>query len=232
MQYKNKKVAKKLLFLVILRYTIIKLDKWDKKGESRMKLSEEEIKKLGIFLQNKRKNLNYTLDDIKQKLEELGQSANTSDVLRIERGERKTPNAILLKNLCKIYGIDVISLFQEIGYLDPERIKTSKIKVYDKLATAFVDPENYLEEIDLNLNGEIIAIKTLKGIILIAKNKNVDNNQNGVFQIEGEYYIRKKSMITSTDFILLDEGSETPIFLNKESDFKELGKVIGKIIYE
>ena len=37
-----------------------------------MKLSEEDIKKLGMLLQNKRKNLDFTLDDVREKLEELG----------------------------------------------------------------------------------------------------------------------------------------------------------------
>ena len=94
-----------------------------------MKLSEEDIKKLGMLLQNKRKNLDFTLDDVREKLEELGQNVNTSDILRIERGERKTPNAILLKNLCRIYNIDVVRLFQEIGYLDIDKKEKKKIKI-------------------------------------------------------------------------------------------------------
>lgn len=197
-----------------------------------MKLSEEDIKKLGILLQNKRRSLNFTLDDVREKLEELGQNANTSDILRIERGERKTPNAILLKNLCKIYSIDVVRLFQEIGYLDIDKKEKKKIKIYNELATAFTNPERYIEEIDLNLNEDIIGIKNNNIITLIEKNRLVENNKNGVYKINTEYFIKKKSMVNQTEFILLGESNEPPIFIKLEDKIQEFGIVIGKIIFE
>lgn len=196
-----------------------------------MKLSEAEIRKLGILLQSKRINLNLTLDQVKEKLLELGLVANTSDVLRLEKGERKIPNAILLKNLCKIYGLDVITLFQEIGYLDIEKTASSKIKVYSKLAIAFDSPEKYLEEIDLNLKRNIIGIKNNNSIILIEKNKKIEENQDGIFKVNGEYYIRKK-ILTPNTIILLGERLEMPIIVSSEENYEELGKVIGKIIFE
>lgn len=197
-----------------------------------MKLSEEDIKKLGILLQNKRRSLNFTLDDVREKLEELGQNANTSDILRIERGERKTPNAILLKNLCKIYSIDVVRLFQEIGYLDIDKKEKKKIKIYNELATAFTNPERYIEEIDLNLNEDIIGIKNNNIITLIEKNRLVENNKNGVYKINTEYFIKKKSMVNQTEFILLGESNEPPIFIKLEDKIQEFGMIIGKIIFE
>lgn len=197
-----------------------------------MKLSEEDIKKLGMLLQNKRKNLDFTLDDVREKLEELGQNVNTSDILRIERGERKTPNAILLKNLCRIYNIDVVRLFQEIGYLDIDKKEKKKIKIYTELTTAFITPERYIEEIDLNLDGDIIGIKNNNIVTLIEKYRLVDNNKNGVYKINTEYSIKKKSMINQNEFILLGEGNEPPIFIKLEDKIKEVGMVIGKIIFE
>ena len=197
-----------------------------------MKLSEEDIKKLGMLLQNKRKNLDFTLDDVREKLEELGQNVNTSDILRIERGERKTPNAILLKNLCRIYNIDVVRLLQEIGYLDIDKKEKKKIKIYTELTTAFITPERYIEEIDLNLDGDIIGIKNNNIVTLIEKYRLVDNNKNGVYKINTEYSIKKKSMINQNEFILLGEGNEPPIFIKLEDKIKEVGMVIGKIIFE
>lgn len=196
-----------------------------------MKLSEREIVKLGVLLQSKRRNLDLTLDQVKEKLLELGLVANTSDILRLERGERKIPNAILLKNLCKIYGLDVITLFQEIGYLDVEKTVSNKIKVYNKLAIAFDSPEKYLEEIDLNLKRNIIGIKTNNSIILIEKNKKIEENQDGIFKVNGEYYLRKK-ILTPNTIILLGENLEIPIIISSEENYQELGKVIGKIIFE
>ncbi len=197
-----------------------------------MKLSETEVIKLGNLLRNERQKLNLTLEEVKTKLEETGFIINTSDVLRMEKGERKTPNAILLKNLCNLYDLDVIQLFQEIGYLDAEKKEKNKIKVYSELATAFLNPERYFEEIDLNLKGEIVGIKTDNITILIEKSRLVGNNQSGVFKIKENYYIRKKSMISPTDFILLGDSSETPIVIKSEDNIEELGKVIGKIILE
>lgn len=196
-----------------------------------MKLSETEIVKLGLLLQSKRRNLDLTLDQVKEKLLELGLVANTSDIIRLERGERKIPNAILLKNLCKIYGLDVITLFQEIGYLDIEKTVSNKIKVYNKLAIAFDSPEKYLEEIDLNLKKNIIGIKTNNSIILIEKNKKIEENQDGIFKVNGEYYLRKK-ILTPNTIILLGESLEIPIIISSEENYQELGKVIGKIIFE
>lgn len=197
-----------------------------------MKLSETEVIKLGNLLRNERQKLNLTLEEVKTKLEETGFLINTSDVLRMEKGERKTPNAILLKNLCNLYNLDVIQLFQEIGYLDTEKKEKNKIKIYSELAIAFLNPERYLEEIDLNLKGEVIGVKTNNIITLVEKNTIIENNQSGVFKIKENYYIRKKSMISPTDFILLGDSSETPIIIKSEDNIEEIGKVIGKIIFE
>lgn len=197
-----------------------------------MKLSETEVIKLGNLLRNERQKLNLTLEEVRTKLEETGFLINTSDVLRMEKGERKTPNAILLKNLCKLYNLDVIQLFQEIGYLDTEKKEKNKIKIYSELAIAFLNPERYLEEIDLNLKGEVIGVKTNNIITLVEKNTIIENNQSGVFKIKENYYIRKKSMISPTDFILLGDSSETPIIIKSEDNIEEIGKVIGKIIFE
>lgn len=197
-----------------------------------MKLSETEVIKLGNLLRNERQKLNLTLEEVKTKLEETGFIINTSDVLRMEKGERKTPNAILLKNLCNLYDLDVIQLFQEIGYLDAEKKEKNKIKVYSELATAFLNPERYFEEIDLNLKGEIVGIKTDNITILIEKSRLVGNNQSGVYKIKGEYCIKKKRMINPTEYILLGEEAAPPIFVKIEENVKEYGTVIGKIILE
>lgn len=197
-----------------------------------MKLSETEVIKLGNLLRNERQKLNLTLEEVKTKLEETGFIINTSDVLRMEKGERKTPNAILLKNLCKIYSIDVVRLFQEIGYLDIDKKEKKKIKIYNELATAFTNPERYIEEIDLNLNEDIIGIKNNNIITLIEKNRLVENNKNGVYKINTEYFIKKKSMVNQTEFILLGESNEPPIFIKLEDKIQEFGMVIGKIIFE
>ena len=39
-------------------------------------------------------------------------------------------------------------------------------------------------------------------------------------------------MINQNEFILLGEGNEPPIFIKLEDKIKEVGMVIGKIIFE
>lgn len=61
---------------------------------------------------------------------------NSSDIQKIEKGERKTSNAILIKNLCKLYNLDPIDLFREIGYLDPKSKSKSQFSpecIYKKI---------------------------------------------------------------------------------------------------
>ncbi|MDD7411305.1 hypothetical protein [Fusobacterium gastrosuis] len=82
-----------------------------------MKLNEKEVEKLANIMKNKRVEFAYTLEQVRLKLEFFGISAARSDIQRIEEGERKIPNPILLSGLCKIYGIDTVLLFEEIGYI-------------------------------------------------------------------------------------------------------------------
>lgn len=200
-----------------------------------MKLSETEIVKLGLLLQSKRRNLDLTLDQVKEKLLELGLVANTSDIIRLERGERKIPNAILLKNLCKIYGLDVITLFQEIGYLDIEKMRPPKIKVYACAKDAIESPENYLGEIELNLKNvdAVFAINTNPNCtVLVDKDKKVENNQKGIFELNNKYCCKKKNTLSDNEFILLGDETEAPVIVKEGDNCKEIGKIVGKIILE
>lgn len=150
-----------------------------------MKLTDDAVKKLGNLLLNEREKRNLSLAQVKIKLEALGQIVSNSDIQRIERAERKTPNAILIKNLCKIYDLDPIGLFKQIGYLDSEtKPKTEKsqfspkfmyeknemipIKVFDSIAAGIGYPceaVEYVEEIYLPVKnrGENVVAVRVKG---------------------------------------------------------------------
>lgn len=89
-----------------------------------MKLNNDQMIKLGELLKNGRSNKKLTLEQVKIKLDYLNLKISKSDVQRLENAERKVPNAILLKSLCKIYDLDVIKIFNEIGYLNiPSNVK-------------------------------------------------------------------------------------------------------------
>lgn len=82
-----------------------------------MKLNEKKVIILANIMKNKRMEHDYTLEQVRLKLEFFGISAARSDIQRVEEGERKIPNPILLSGLCRIYGIDTVLLFEEIGYI-------------------------------------------------------------------------------------------------------------------
>ncbi len=98
-----------------------------------MKLNNDQMIQLGEVLKNGRSNKKLTLEQVKIKLDFLGLKINKSDVQRLENAERKVPNAILLKNLCEIYNLDVIKMFNGIGYLNiPSNAKKISFKVEDE----------------------------------------------------------------------------------------------------
>lgn len=101
-----------------------------------MKLNNDQMIKLGKLLKNGRSNKNLTLEQVKIKLDYLDLKISKSDVQRLENAERKVPNAILLKSLCKIYNLDVIKMFNDIGYLSiPSNVKKIKSKVATEKTT-------------------------------------------------------------------------------------------------
>lgn len=209
-----------------------------------MKLTDDSIKKLGIILTEERKKKNYTQEQVKIKLESMGHLVNRSDIQRIEKGERKIPNAILLKNLCKIYKIDVIKVFEEIGYLDKNKSENKsdkKIKLYKNYSN-FIEKIKELEEIDIPIQDKdnVIGIKindnsmepkvSTGDIILINKVMKIENSEIGLFKIGDQIILRKKMINDMGDIILMSlNNSYFPIVINKENDFEELGKLVGRI---
>lgn len=196
-----------------------------------MKLSEQQVINLGDILREERKNLDFSLEDVRKKLEDMGENVYTSDILRIEKGERKTPNPILLKNLCILYKLDVIKLFEDIGYLDRKPAENTKIKIYKNIISAFENPNFFLKEIDLQIaNKNLIGIIERGNILLVEKNVSPQNNESGIFKVDGKYFLKKKNIISEKDIVLLGENEN--ILIKESTDFLELGKVFGKIIFE
>lgn len=207
-----------------------------------MKLTEENAKKLGEILLLERKKRNFSLEQIKQKLESLDILINRSDIHRIEQGQRKTPNALLLSGLCQIYGLNQTEIFTSIGYHISPNIESfnnnQKIKVYSSLKAAAENDKNYFTgEIGkiIDSENEIVAFRVednnmknsfTKGeLIFLEKEQTVENNKIGVFFIDNEYKIYKKKLLENGCIMLLtDDESISPILVY---EVKEIGKIIG-----
>ena len=206
-----------------------------------MKLTDDAVKKLGNLLLHEREKRNLSLAQIKIKLDALGQIVSNSDIQRLERAERKTPNAILIKNLCKIYELDPIELFKQIGYLDAEpkennsqfspkciyeKNEMTPIKVFDSIAAGIGYPcesIEYIEEIYLpvknkgentvgiRVKGDSMSPKINDGAIIIIE-KETEILKNEI----GAFYLNgdylvKKKVVDKTGALIL--MSENPVYL-------------------
>lgn len=96
-----------------------------------MKLNEKNIEKLAILMKNKRIEFNYTLEQVRLKLLSLGVPAVRSDIQRVEEGNRKIPNPMLISGMCKIYEIDTVEVFKNIGYIVGKDLTEKDLKVME-----------------------------------------------------------------------------------------------------
>src|SRR3712207_8900707 len=100
-----------------------------------MKLNDSEINKLSSLMKQQRQEKGYTLEQTRLKLEKNGLSVARSDIQRIEDGDRKIPNPILINALCKLYNIDTVKVFQKIGYLDKKENLELSSEMKDRKST-------------------------------------------------------------------------------------------------
>lgn len=86
-------------------------------------------KKIGSILKNKRREIGYSLEDVKILLKkEYKIDLDNSNISRYENGTVKNMNAAYLRALCKINNINYIPIFEELGYLDIKSQINSNIK--------------------------------------------------------------------------------------------------------
>ncbi len=112
-------------------------------------------KEIGNLLKERRKELGYSLEDIKILLKkDFDIDLDNSNISRYENGSVKNMNPTFLRALCKINNIDYIKIFKELGYVDPEDDRIYKMSYKDKTqydimmneATLFFNDENISEE--------------------------------------------------------------------------------------
>ncbi|KDE74772.1 phage repressor protein [Fusobacterium necrophorum BFTR-2] len=220
-----------------------------------MKLNDSEINKLSSLMKQQRQEKGYTLEQTRLKLEKNGLSVARSDIQRIEDGDRKIPNPILINALCKLYNIDTVKVFQKIGYLDKkENLELSsemnnmkKIKIYSSIAAGFGNFSNEVKETEdeiylpLKIEKDIKDLCAIRvkvddmipeikngSLIIVKKNTEILNNEIGAFFLNGDWFIKRKKVTERDDLMLVSENREcVPILIRESDDYKELGKVIG-----
>lgn len=93
---------------------------------------------LGIRLKTYRENSNYTLKDVSKKT-----GITDSRLCKIEKGTLNCP-AEDLRKLGKLYGIPLVSLFLEAGYLDEKDLEKYQF-VFDGVSELDQDARNHIQ---------------------------------------------------------------------------------------
>ena len=111
-------------------------------------------KKIGNLIREKRKENNYSLEDIQLMLKkDFDIELDASNISRYESGTVKNMNPKFLRALCKVNNIDYIKIFQELGYLD-NKIDPRIAKLNKREKNQY---ENFMSDATLFFNDEKIS---------------------------------------------------------------------------
>lgn len=111
-------------------------------------------KKIGNLIREKRKENNYSLEDIQLMLKkDFDIELDASNISRYESGTVKNMNPKFLRALCKVNNMDYIKIFQELGYLD-NQIDPRIAKLSKREKNQY---ENFMSDATLFFNDEKIS---------------------------------------------------------------------------
>lgn len=134
-------------------------------------------------LKNARKSKGYSLESVQQTLKsEFKIEIDSSNISRYENGKVKTMDAKILRALCKVYGLDYLKIFKELGFVDEninsklkgnarilsgqEELGTIELPVYGK-ASAGNGYINFEEVIRIQKITSIPGLNLPKGSFII-----------------------------------------------------------------
>ena len=211
---------------------------------------EEFIKELGKTFLKARNENKWSLTQVKIKIESIPpkKEFSISEIGRVERGERKDPNPALVARLCKIYKMDVVSIFRRLGYLYDDNLdnlvlydKGDYINTFDNIVDAMdfsgfknekfslLDKEimeNPLNLVRVFIKNEDIPDELIDTVwVLIDRGAEVSDGEIGVFLYQDKYLIRKKVISTDGGVTLIGKDNKITIVRNT-AQYKELGKII------
>lgn len=211
---------------------------------------EEFIKELGKAFLKARNENKWSLTQVKIKIEAIPpkKEFSISEIGRVERGERKDPNPALVARLCKIYKMDVVSIFRRLGYLYDDNLdnfilydKEDYINTFDNIIDAMdfsgfknesfslLDKEimeNPLNLVRVFIKNEDVPNELADTVwVLIDRGAEVSDGEIGVFLYQDKYLIRKKVISTDGGVTLIGKDKKITVIRNT-AQYKELGKII------
>lgn len=103
---------------------------------------------IGTYLKNARNKCSLSLKDVQ------GQCGITDSRLsRIERGDGKAPSSLELKELARLYGISLISLYALAGYLEKSDLQEYQLVFQNADLLSDAERQNVQQHIDLLTRG-------------------------------------------------------------------------------
>lgn len=118
--------------------------------------------KIGKVLREKRKESNYSLEDLQYLLkEEAGITLDISSISRYESGTVKNMNPIYIKSICKIIGLDYLEIYKELKFIDnKDDPRISELNKREK-----GQYKNLLEQNALFFNDESVSEEDKKKMV-------------------------------------------------------------------
>ena len=203
----------------------------------------EKTIELGIILKKARERLNLTTQEVSQKT-----NISTTDINYIENGKKNKINPFMLKKLCQLYKINLLEIYEMIGYIDKndlieytnldkinyEIVENNKIPVYalnsdvNNILTGI--PSFYIQLPINNVFFKAIDLRNnvFEDKILALFNTNINKLNNGdigLFLYNKEFYIAKYySTNNNSILILFDKDMSTLVFKNSNQP-----EILGKL---
>ncbi len=210
----------------------------------------EKIFKLGNKIRSKRENNNWSLEELSEKLRDIGIDINPSSLFRIEKGQRQKIDTTLLLGLNKVFNFNFIAILDndyqiKIGNIDLNNPITDfkTIPIYDSISAGFGSCESgivgHLPLPQTNgFRGDVIAIRVdgnsmqpdIKNgdTVLIKREIMPDNGEVGAFILNGEGLLKRYKKTDRGNIILSsDNKNYDPIIINELDEFHIVGKKVG-----
>lgn len=214
-----------------------------------MSITDNKLEQLAKILKEARIKKEYST----RKLAELSKIASNAEISMLENAKRLKPDPIMLKSVAKILDLDYIELFQIIGYIDktvPEAVRITQgpldqeIKVYNSVSieneeVKFSDffKTVYLPYCDKNCVGFIVNNNSMepripeKSIVIINTDiKDLEHRNVGLFLINGEPSIKRIVKQNGNEYLVSDNSSYDPTFMDQHTKISVVGKVIKLIV--
>lgn len=209
-------------------------------------VSKNERNLLAEFLKKKREEKKLGLNQFCLKA-----NIQASQYSRLENGQLMKINPYLLQKIAKAMEIDYRKLYKIIGYLDDfnnEKVSNAEM-IYDELinvpvydsVSAGAGCEAYPEPVDfiklpknmaigcilINVYGDSMEPTLQNGCkILVKREREIINNDIGVFIYNNEAYVKRYKIFTKKAFLYSDNIQYPPMEVRENDDFQICGKVI------